>query len=61
MQGYATTAGVQPTQPKKMMLGQDSRSLPGIYARGNARQSGMNQNINPDAIRRRLEKMQGVQ
>jgi hypothetical protein len=59
MQGYATSA--PPTNPKKMMMGQDSRSLPGIYARGSARQTGQNQNISPEAIRRRLEKMQGVQ
>lgn len=58
MQGYMT--GKPQTPLRDMMLGKDARSNQGIYARGNPRQAGMNQNINPDAIRRRLERMQGI-
>lgn len=48
------------TPVRNYLLGKDARSNQGIYARGNAPQAGMNQNINPDAIRRRLERMQGI-
>ena len=57
MQGYTT--GVPQTPLRNYLLGKDSRSNQGIYARGNAYQSGLNQYVDAEAIRRRLERMQG--
>ena len=58
MQGYATNP--QQAMIRNYMLGKDSRSNQGIYARGNAYQSGLNQYVDAEAIRRRLERMQGI-
>lgn len=56
MQGYGTNT--KPASIRNYMLGKDSRSNQGIYARGNAKQAGMNQfTADPEAIRRRLERM----
>lgn len=58
MQGYSL--GEQPNMIRNYLLGKDARSNQGIYARGNAQQAGMNQYVDAEAIRRRLERMQGI-
>lgn len=58
MQGFMT--GAPQTPLRNYLLGKDARSNQGIYARGNAYQSGLNQHVDAEAIRRRLERMQGV-
>ncbi len=50
----------QPDSIRRYMLGQDMRSNRGTFARGNPYQARMNKYTNnPEAIQRRLERMQG--